>query len=267
MDFDASYVGVLLMATGLIALLFTFMARVLWWRTETCRKHDYVDRAVEPSAARAMNDAALHSEASAKNVVSVKASTQQAVGEGLEKVFSNLCNLKNMTEQLVGECCARPVLIDGVPVVNGRYFVFKAGGIKFSVELCHVKEVVEATRLIRPDGQVRKAINFDGVVVPVFDLSISLGQGPTDALGDTVIVILQVRDTVWGVLSSFDCCMVELQKNDIISINLFQGLLDDKFIVGVADVGGEIVNVLDVAQGGWRAAPWFFTGLVYKGRS
>lgn len=89
-------------------------------------------------------------------------------------------------------------------VGTGAEFVaFRVGEQEFCVDIVDVREIrgwTEATALPHAPSYVRGVINLRGVVLPIIDLGARLGFGATEPTGRHVIIVVQIRAQLAGLL-------------------------------------------------------------------
>lgn len=134
-----------------------------------------------------------------------------------------------------------------------QYLAFTLQGETFAMDIRSVHEVIQFSALTEVPLMppfIRGVINLRGAVVPVIDLSVRFGRGPTEAARRTCVVILEVvqgeKKVVLGVLVDHVNEVLEIAASEIEAAPAFGSHLRSDFISGVGKVGGKFVILLDV---------------------
>ena len=138
-----------------------------------------------------------------KIVVLDEAMDSKVLEKKIAKATENIHELNNALNRLLEakervRSEAPPVVIDDVSDLSSfrPFLPFFLGKELYAVGMGPVQEVLQATRLLVDPGmpeKIRSAINLDGSVVPVIDLSNHFGGEITKVGRNTLIVILLLR--------------------------------------------------------------------------
>jgi purine-binding chemotaxis protein CheW len=82
------------------------------------------------------------------------------------------------------------------PALSSQYLSFILSGQEYALGILQVKEILEYTPVTRIPGApswVRGVFNLRGSVVPVVDLAVKLGLGPSTPTRWSCIVVAEVR--------------------------------------------------------------------------
>jgi purine-binding chemotaxis protein CheW len=98
---------------------------------------------------------------------------------------------------MISNVSSDPSLEDGQATVGSGFLTFRLDGDEYAVNITAVKAVVGLTHItpvpLMP-ACVLGLINMRGTVVPIVDLAVKFGGGPTTATKRTCIVIVEPRD-------------------------------------------------------------------------
>lgn len=134
-----------------------------------------------------------------------------------------------------------------------RFLAFELDGRAYAVDVGRVEVVLEPvpiTRVPRAAEHLRGVINYRGAVVPVADLRVRFGEGPSDLAAMRSLVVLQVQqggdsltiavlaDSVREVV---DVAATRLER----APRMGRGRLDT-MVEGVYESEGDFVVVLDI---------------------
>jgi purine-binding chemotaxis protein CheW len=138
---------------------------------------------------------------------------------------------------------------------TGRYLAFELGSQCFAVEVSRVEVVLETvpiTRVPNSPSHLRGVINYRGAVIPVADLLRRFGEGATSSGPGTSIIVLQLRygtDTItMGVLADAVREVIDLDPSRIENPPQVGSHIEDSFVQGIAEKGGEFIVVIDIDE-------------------
>ncbi|TDN50914.1 purine-binding chemotaxis protein CheW [Azoarcus indigens] len=139
-----------------------------------------------------------------------------------------------------------------------QYLTFTLRGEMYAVETLSVKEIIEygaPTVVPMMPASVRGVINLRGAAVPVFDLGIRFGTGPTDAQRRSCIVIVESSEggggtgsPVFGLIVDAVNAVLEISTADIEPPPAFGARIRSDFIAGMGKVDGRFVILLEIGQ-------------------
>jgi len=136
-----------------------------------------------------------------------------------------------------------------------QYLTFVLGSEVFAIGILAIKEIIEyraPTAVPMMPGCVRGVINLRGAVVPVLDPLVRFGRAPSVVGKRSCIVIVeagQERDRqVVGIVVDAVNAVREIAPEDIEPPPAFGAGLRAEFVLGMADVEGGFVVVLDLVQ-------------------
>jgi purine-binding chemotaxis protein CheW len=108
------------------------------------------------------------------------------------------------------------------PAISSQYLSFILAGEEYALNILQVKEILEYTPVTRIPGAprwVRGVFNLRGSVVPVVDLAVKLGLGPSTPTRWSCIVVAEVRlgeeRLVLGLLSDSIGQVMELGPGEV----------------------------------------------------
>jgi len=138
---------------------------------------------------------------------------------------------------------------------TGRYLAFELGGQCFAIEVSRVEVVLETmpiTRVPKSPAHLRGVINYRGAVIPVADLRLRFGEVATSSAPGTSIIVLQVRygsDIItMGVLADAVREVLDLDPSRIESPPRTGSRIEDSFVEGIAESGGEFIVVINIDE-------------------
>ena len=91
-------------------------------------------------------------------------------------------------------------------------------------------------------------INLRGMVLPIMDLRKRFEMAEYETGPFTVIIIVQIKSKVIGVVVDSVVDVVNLQQDNLLEAPEESTELDSKFVKGLANLRGEMVILLDLEQ-------------------
>jgi purine-binding chemotaxis protein CheW len=91
-------------------------------------------------------------------------------------------------------------------------------------------------------------INLRGMVLPIMDLRKRFEMAEYETGPFTVIIIVQIKSKVIGVVVDSVVDVVNLQQENLLEAPEESTELDSKFVKGLANLQGEMVILLDLEQ-------------------
>ena len=135
-------------------------------------------------------------------------------------------------------------LVDG-----GQFLTLKLGDEEYAIDILSVQEIrsyEEPTRMVNAPGFIKGVINLRGVIVPIVDLRLKLNLASVEYNQFTVVIILNVRGTVIGVVVDSVSDVVTLTSQSIKPAPQFEAALDARFITGLASLNERMLIVMNM---------------------
>lgn len=132
----------------------------------------------------------------------------------------------------------------------GQYLTLRLGTEEYAIDILRVQEIrsyEEPTRMANAPAFVKGVINLRGAIVPIVDLRMKLDIVNIEYNEFTVVILLNVHNTVIGAVVDGVSDVVSLTAQAIKPAPQFDSRIDARFITGIADVGGRMLIVMNVA--------------------
>jgi purine-binding chemotaxis protein CheW len=129
-----------------------------------------------------------------------------------------------------------------------QFLTFRIGGEEYGLDILRVQEIrsYEApTRVANAPSFVKGVVNLRGVIVPILDLRIRLGQ-PSEYNAFTVVVVLNVAGRVVGIVVDSVSDVLELGADEIKPRPEVPAAMDARFITGLGKIGERMLILLDI---------------------
>lgn len=148
---------------------------------------------------------------------------------------------------------ARPA--DTGPVHSGEFLTFRLGAEEYGIDILRVQEIrsyEQPTRIANAPAFLKGVVNLRGVIVPIVDLRLKLGCERAEYNGLTVVVVLNVRGRVVGVVVDSVSDVLALGGDQIKAAPALNSSIDANFIFGIgtvssdANAGERMLVLLDI---------------------
>jgi purine-binding chemotaxis protein CheW len=134
-------------------------------------------------------------------------------------------------------------------VEGSQFLTLRLGGEDYAIDILKVQEIrsYEApTRMVNAPDFIKGVINLRGVIVPIVDLRLKLHIEPAGYDDFTVVIILNVRETVLGAVVDAVSDVVTLSAEAIKPAPQFEAAVDARFITGLANFADRMLIVMNV---------------------
>lgn len=133
---------------------------------------------------------------------------------------------------------------------KGKYVTFQSGNEFFGIKIQYVNEIIvyqEITELPECEDYIKGLINLRGKIIPVVDVRLRFGQEPIPYNDRTCIIVLNVNDTVVGLIVERIAEVVEIPDENILPSPTIRR--SDKahhvFVKSIGKVGDTVKLLLD----------------------
>ncbi|PZP27696.1 MAG: chemotaxis protein CheW [Roseateles depolymerans] len=132
---------------------------------------------------------------------------------------------------------------------DGRQFLtFRIGGEEYGLDILRVQEIrsYEApTRVANAPAFVKGVVNLRGVIVPILDLRVRLGQN-AEYNAFTVVIVLNVANRIVGIVVDSVSDVLALQPDEIKPRPEVPAAMDARYITGLGKLGERMLILLDI---------------------
>lgn len=131
-----------------------------------------------------------------------------------------------------------------------KYVTFKSGNEYFGLKIEYVNEIIvfqEITQIPESEDYIKGLINLRGKIIPVIDVRIRFKKEPIEYNDRTCIIVINVKDTVVGLIVEKIAEVVEIKDENILpppSIGS-EEKSQNKYVYGIGKVGDSVKLLLD----------------------
>ena len=131
-----------------------------------------------------------------------------------------------------------------------KYVTFKSGNEYFGLKIQYVNEIIvfqEITEIPESEDYIKGLINLRGKIIPVIDVRIRFKQEPKEYNDRTCIIVINVKDTVVGLIVEKVAEVVEIKQEDILASPSIghEDKSQNKYVYGIGKVGESVKLLLD----------------------
>jgi purine-binding chemotaxis protein CheW len=133
--------------------------------------------------------------------------------------------------------------------VAREYLTFKLGEEEYGIDILKVQEIrgYEApTRIAHAPPFLKGVVNLRGTIVPIIDMRLKFNCSQAEYNGFTVVIILNLRTRIVGVVVDSVSDVLELPADSIRPAPDIDTTVDGNSIMGLGSVGGRMLILLDI---------------------
>lgn len=134
---------------------------------------------------------------------------------------------------------------------KGRYLIFFLGDEKYGIAIDFIKEIIammKITNVPKTPPFIQGVINLRGLIIPVVDTRLRFAMEQKEPNMYTSIIIVEVDNIHIGFIvdSVEEVCLIDESK--LSTPPKFGSSIDTDFISWVAQMGSDVVMILDVLK-------------------
>jgi purine-binding chemotaxis protein CheW len=140
---------------------------------------------------------------------------------------------------------------DAILVTNREFLAFTLGQEEYCVDILKVQEIrayETVTKIANTPDFIKGVINLRGNIVPIIDLRIKFRLPRADYTDLTVMIILNIRNRVVGIVVDSVSDPIALSEEQIKAAPEFGATLDTQYIVGLGTVDDRMLIVVDIEK-------------------
>ncbi|MBU0509416.1 chemotaxis protein CheW [bacterium] len=133
----------------------------------------------------------------------------------------------------------------------GKYLTFGLGKEEFGLEILRVREIIgimHTTAVPEMPPYVKGVINLRGKVIPVIDIRLKFGMPEVERTSETCIIVVDVDGNLMGIIVDHVSEVLDIRMEEIEDAPNIGVATDNRFILGMAKVKGQVKILLDI---GW----------------
>lgn len=131
-----------------------------------------------------------------------------------------------------------------------QFMTFRSSNEIYGISLDNVNEIIglqQYTSVPETEDYIMGLINLRGKVIPVIDVRIRFGKEPLEYNDRTSVIVIQVKDTMIGLIVDGIEGVVDIREKDIMPPPSVSNLKTQaqKYVFGIGKVDSEVKLLLD----------------------
>ena len=140
---------------------------------------------------------------------------------------------------------------ENVHVGAREYLTFRLDQEEYGIDILKVQEIrgyEQPTRIANAPAFIKGVVNLRGTIVPIVDMRLKFNCAQADYNSFTVVIILNLRDRVVGIVVDSVSDVMELCAENIRSAPDVESEIDNGCILGLGSVGERMLILLDIEK-------------------
>ncbi len=143
------------------------------------------------------------------------------------------------------------VIDDQPKILNHEYLSFQLGSEEFCLGILSVQEIrgySEITKIANTPDYIKGVMNLRGIIVPIVDLRIKLKFEQVNYDKFTVVIILNLKNKVVGIVVDGVSDVMELKPDQIQSFPEMLSKVNTEYMTGVVTIDGHTFILVDIEK-------------------
>ena len=140
---------------------------------------------------------------------------------------------------------------ENVHVGAREYLTFRLDQEEYGIDILKVQEIrgyEQPTRIANAPAFIKGVVNLRGTIVPIVDMRLKFNCARADYNSFTVVIILNLRDRVVGIVVDSVSDVMELSAENIRSAPDVESAIDNGCILGLGSVGERMLILRDIEK-------------------
>ena len=132
-----------------------------------------------------------------------------------------------------------------------EYLTFRLDQEEYGIDILKVQEIrgyEQPTRIANAPAFIKGVVNLRGTIVPIVDMRLKFNCAQADYNSFTVVIILNLRDRVVGIVVDSVSDVMELSAENIRSAPDVESAIDNGCILRLGSVGERMLILLDIEK-------------------
>ena len=132
-----------------------------------------------------------------------------------------------------------------------EYLTFRLDQEEYGIDILKVQEIrgyEPPTRIAHAPEFIKGVVNLRGTIVPIVDMRLKFNCSKADYNSFTVVIILNLRNRVVGIVVDSVSDVMELSPDNMRSAPDIEGAIDSSCILGLGSVGERMLILLDIEK-------------------
>jgi len=132
-----------------------------------------------------------------------------------------------------------------------EYLTFRLDQEEYGIDILKVQEIrgyEPPTRIANAPEFIKGVVNLRGTIVPIVDMRIKFNCAQADYNTFTVVIILNLRQRVVGIVVDSVSDVMELASGSVRAAPDIESAIDNSCILGLGSVGERMLILLDIEK-------------------
>ncbi|MFO1263854.1 MAG: chemotaxis protein CheW [Rhodoferax sp.] len=132
-----------------------------------------------------------------------------------------------------------------------EYLTFKLDQEEYGIDILKVQEIrgyEPPTRVANAPSFIKGVMNLRGTIVPIVDLRLKFNCSKAEYNTFTVVIILNLRSRIVGVVVDSVSDVMELQPENLKSAPEIESAIDSSAVQGLGSLGDRMLILLDIER-------------------
>ena len=132
-----------------------------------------------------------------------------------------------------------------------EYLTFRLDQEEYGIDILKVQEIrgyEPPTRIAHAPEFIKGVVNLRGTIVPIVDMRLKFNCSKADYNSFTVVIILNLRNRVVGIVVDSVSDVMELSPDNMRSAPDIESAIDSSCILGLGSVGARMLILLDIEK-------------------
>jgi len=132
-----------------------------------------------------------------------------------------------------------------------EFLVFTLGEEEYGIDILKVQEIRgydHVTRIANTPEFIKGVTNLRGVIVPILDMRIKFLQNNVSYNENTVVIVLNLKNRVVGIVVDGVSDVLALSKDDIRAAPEFTVTLSTEYLTGLGARGDRMLILVDIEK-------------------
>lgn len=140
-------------------------------------------------------------------------------------------------------------MVDLAPEAPREYLTFRLDAEEYGIDILKVQEIrgyESPTRIANAPEFIKGVVNLRGTIVPIVDMRLKFGCASAEYNSFTVVIILNVRNRVVGMVVDSVSDVLELPLESIKPAPDIESVIDAGCVRGLGSLGERMLILLDI---------------------
>ena len=138
---------------------------------------------------------------------------------------------------------------DADSIDNDEFLTFTLAREEYGIDILNVQEIrgyEPVTRITGSPDFIKGVVNLRGIIVPIIDMRIKFGLGDPTYDQFTVVIVLNIRGRIMGMVVDSVSDVVTLARSEINVAPEADTAFDANYLIGLGTVGNRMLILIDI---------------------